>query len=183
MPQLAPHIFELLYEQGVQHAFGIPGDFALTLYDALVESPIEPIVMTHEPCVGFAADAYSRIRGLGLAVVTYSVGGLNMVPDHPEWRTRRKRTAGTRPAAPQGQNLRYPTSRLRRSHPLRRDSRQSENCRHEDPSGYRLCHDLQAPGLSAATIVIDAWLRYFLAPAHDHISDTNVRTTDGYGQR
>jgi TPP-dependent 2-oxoacid decarboxylase len=39
MPQLAPHIFELLYEQGVQHAFGIPGDFALTLYDALVESP------------------------------------------------------------------------------------------------------------------------------------------------
>lgn len=79
MPQLAPHIFEILHQQGVQHAFGIPGDFALTLYDALAESKIEPIVMTHEPCVGFAADAYSRIRGLGLAVVTYSVGGLNMV--------------------------------------------------------------------------------------------------------
>lgn len=79
MPQLAPHIFDLLHQHGVQHAFGIPGDFALTLYDALVESQIEPIVMTHEPCVGFAADAYSRIRGLGLAVITYSVGGLNMV--------------------------------------------------------------------------------------------------------
>ena len=79
MPQLAPHIFELLHAQGVQHAFGIPGDFALTLYDALAESAIKPIVMTHEPCVGFAADAYSRIRGLGLAVITYSVGGLNMV--------------------------------------------------------------------------------------------------------
>ena len=79
MPKLAPHIFELLYRRGVQHAFGIPGDFALTLYDALVESPIQPIVMTHEPSVGFAADAYSRMRGLGLAVVTYSVGGLNMV--------------------------------------------------------------------------------------------------------
>lgn len=79
MPQLAPHIFELLHNQGVQHAFGIPGDFALTLYDALAESPIQPVVMTHEPCVGFAADAYSRIRGLGLAVITYSVGGLNMV--------------------------------------------------------------------------------------------------------
>jgi TPP-dependent 2-oxoacid decarboxylase len=79
MPQLAPHIFELLHQQGVQHAFGIPGDFALTLYDALAESSIQPIVMTHEPCVGFAADAYSRMRGLGLAVVTYSVGGLNMV--------------------------------------------------------------------------------------------------------
>ncbi len=79
MPQLAPHIFEILHQEGVQHAFGIPGDFALTLYDALAASKIEPIVMTHEPCVGFAADAYSRIRGLGLAVVTYGVGGLNMV--------------------------------------------------------------------------------------------------------
>lgn len=79
MPQLAPHIFEMLYARGVEHAFGIPGDFALTLYDALADSPIQPVVMTHEPCAGFAADAYSRIRGLGLAVVTYSVGGLNMV--------------------------------------------------------------------------------------------------------
>ncbi|MBD2677400.1 MULTISPECIES: alpha-keto acid decarboxylase family protein [Nostoc] len=79
MPQLAPHIFDILYEKGVEHAFGIPGDFALTLFDALADSKIAPIVMTHEPCVGFAADAYSRMRGLGLAVVTYSVGGLNMV--------------------------------------------------------------------------------------------------------
>ena len=79
MRELAAHIFELLHQQGVQHAFGIPGDFALTLYDALAESEIEPIVMTHEPSVGFAADAYSRIRGLGLAVVTYGVGGLNMI--------------------------------------------------------------------------------------------------------
>lgn len=79
MPQLAPHIFDILFQQGVQHAFGIPGDFALTLFDALAASKIEPIIMTHEPSVGFAADAYSRIRGLGLAVVTYGVGGLNMV--------------------------------------------------------------------------------------------------------
>ena len=79
MPQLAPYICEILHQEGVQHGFGIPGDFALTLYDVLAASKIEPIVMTHEPSVGFAADAYSRIRGLGLAVVTYGVGGLNMV--------------------------------------------------------------------------------------------------------
>ena len=79
MLQLAPHIFTVLHKEGVQHAFGVPGDFALTMYDALVESDIEPIVMTHEPSVGFAADAYSRLRGLGLAVVTYGVGGLNMI--------------------------------------------------------------------------------------------------------
>lgn len=79
MPKLAAHLFELLYEQGVHHAFGIPGDFALTLFDALSESPLEIVVMTHEPNVGFAADAYSRVRGLGVAVVTYGVGALNMV--------------------------------------------------------------------------------------------------------
>ncbi len=79
MPRLAEHLFALLHEQGVRHAFGLPGDFALTLFDALAESPLDIVVMTHEPCVGFAADAYSRVRGLGVAVVTYGVGALNMV--------------------------------------------------------------------------------------------------------
>lgn len=79
MPQLAAYILDILHEQGIQHAFGIPGDFALALYDVLDKSQIQPIIMTHEPSAGFAADAYARIRGLGLAVVTYGVGGLNMV--------------------------------------------------------------------------------------------------------
>jgi indolepyruvate decarboxylase len=35
--------------------------------------------MTHEPGAGFAADAYSRINGIGLVCVTYCVGGLNVV--------------------------------------------------------------------------------------------------------
>ncbi len=43
--QLAPHIFDILHQQGVQHAFGIPGDFALALYDILAQSKSEPIVM------------------------------------------------------------------------------------------------------------------------------------------
>lgn len=79
MVKLAKHIFETLHREGIEHSFGIPGDYALALYDVLAESPIQPVVMTHEPSAGLAADAYSRIRGLGLAVVTYGVGGLNMV--------------------------------------------------------------------------------------------------------
>lgn len=43
MPRLAPHIFETLYRLGVRYSFGIPGDFALTLYNSLAESPIQPI--------------------------------------------------------------------------------------------------------------------------------------------
>src|SRR6266481_757413 len=35
--------------------------------------------MTHEPGAGFAADAYSRLNGIGLVAVTYCVGGLNVL--------------------------------------------------------------------------------------------------------
>lgn len=74
------YLFDYLYKQhGIQHAFGIPGDFALPMFRWLQASDINLITMTHEPSVGFAADAYSRIHGLGLACVTYCVGGLNMV--------------------------------------------------------------------------------------------------------
>ena len=37
------------------------------------------ITMTHEPGAGFAADAYSRLNGIGLVCVTYCVGGLNVL--------------------------------------------------------------------------------------------------------
>lgn len=72
-------LFDYLYQQGVTHAFGIPGDFALPTFRWLDRSPIELITMTHEPSVGFAADGYARVNGLGVAVVTYCVGGLNML--------------------------------------------------------------------------------------------------------
>ncbi len=63
----------------MRHAFGIPGDFALPTFAALESSPIQAITMTHEPGAGFAADAYSRVNGLGLVCVTYCVGGLNVL--------------------------------------------------------------------------------------------------------
>jgi indolepyruvate decarboxylase len=63
----------------VTHTFGIPGDFVLPFYAAQAETDLQTVVMTHEPSVGFAADASARIRGLGVAIVTYGAGGLNMV--------------------------------------------------------------------------------------------------------
>lgn len=76
---LGQFIFDEIHARGVRHAFGIPGDFALPTFRWLEKSPIELITMTHEPSVGFAADAYARVTGLGLACVTYCVGGLNML--------------------------------------------------------------------------------------------------------
>lgn len=72
-------LFQYLYDKGVKHAFGIPGDFALATFRWLERSPIELFTMTHEPSVGFAADLYARRNGLGVACVTYCVGGLNML--------------------------------------------------------------------------------------------------------
>ena len=65
--------------EGRRHTFGISGDFALPTLNWLEKSSIENITMTHEPSAGFAADAYSRINGIGLVCVTYCVGGLNVL--------------------------------------------------------------------------------------------------------
>ena len=72
-------LFEYLHRRGVRHSFGVPGDFALPTFAWLEKSKIESITMTHEPGAGFAADAYSRLNGIGLVCVTYCVGGLNVL--------------------------------------------------------------------------------------------------------
>jgi indolepyruvate decarboxylase len=76
---LGQFLFEYLYRRGVRHSFGVPGDFALPTFAWLEKSKIHSITMTHEPAAGFAADAYSRINGIGLVCVTYCVGGLNVL--------------------------------------------------------------------------------------------------------
>lgn len=78
-PTVGSFLFDYLYNQGVHHAFGIPGDFALPTFRWLQNSKIKLYTLTHEPSVGFAADGYARVRGLGVACVTYCVGGLNML--------------------------------------------------------------------------------------------------------
>ncbi len=76
---LGQFLFEYLYRRGVRHNFGVPGDFALPTFVWLEKSKIKSITMTHEPCAGFAADAYARVNGIGLVCVTYCVGGLNVL--------------------------------------------------------------------------------------------------------
>src|SRR3954449_3443170 len=76
---LGQFLFEHLRRRGVRHSFGVPGDFALPTFAWLEKSPIQSITMTHEPGAGFAADAYSRLNGIGLCCVTYCVGGLNLL--------------------------------------------------------------------------------------------------------
>lgn len=57
------------------------GDFVLNVYQALEQyGKFQLITFSHEPAVGFAADASARItNGLGVCCITYGAGGLNMV--------------------------------------------------------------------------------------------------------
>jgi indolepyruvate decarboxylase len=79
--KLHEFLFNELHAHGVRQIFGIPGDFVLNLYNALQDDPrFRLITLGHEPAVGFAADAASRItNGLGVCLVTYGAGGLNMI--------------------------------------------------------------------------------------------------------
>jgi indolepyruvate decarboxylase len=79
--QLAPFLFDQLWRAGVREIFGLPGDFALNLFEALEDDGRFAIVrLSHEPSIGFAADGSARITGgLGVCAITYGAGGLNMV--------------------------------------------------------------------------------------------------------
>ncbi len=71
------YLIDRLAAFGVEHVFGVPGDYILSLYKLIEESPIKIVGMTREDNAGFAADAYARIHGLGCIAVTYCVGGLS----------------------------------------------------------------------------------------------------------
>ena len=75
---IGQYLIERLQARGVSHVFGIPGDYVLGFYDQLQRSPLRVINTCDEQGAGFAADAYARIRGLGVVCITYCVGGLKV---------------------------------------------------------------------------------------------------------
>jgi TPP-dependent 2-oxoacid decarboxylase len=78
-PTIGSYLLDRLYDSGARHIFGIPGDYVLSLYSLIEASPMMHVGTTREDSAGFAADAYARLRGIGVACVTYCVGGLNTV--------------------------------------------------------------------------------------------------------
>ena len=78
---VAQALLQGLRDYGAGEVFGIPGDFALPFFKVAEESRILPLhTLSHEPAVGFAADAAGRFRGtIGVAAVTYGAGAFNLV--------------------------------------------------------------------------------------------------------
>ena len=80
-PTLGTVLLDALAAHGVREIFGIPGDFVLPLFKVIEETGTLPFyTLSHEPAVGFAADAAARFRGgLSAAVVTWGAGAFNLV--------------------------------------------------------------------------------------------------------
>lgn len=72
---------QALKVRGATEIFGLPGDFALPMFREFERSGLLPVhTLSHEPSVGFAADAAARTRGgLGVAAVTYGAGAFNLI--------------------------------------------------------------------------------------------------------
>jgi indolepyruvate decarboxylase len=81
MPTLGHALLEALRAHGAREIFGIPGDFVLPLFKVIEESGTLPCyTLSHEPAVGFAADAAARFHGsISVAVVTWGAGAFNLV--------------------------------------------------------------------------------------------------------
>lgn len=69
------YLLDRLYTYGVRHIFGVPGDYVLRFNKQIEQHPdIQFINTIRENTAGYAADAYARLRGLGVACITYGVG-------------------------------------------------------------------------------------------------------------
>ena len=73
---LSQSLLAALKSHGAKEIFGIPGDFVLPFFKAIEDSGALPLyTLSHEPAVGFAADAAARWHcAPGVAAVTYGAG-------------------------------------------------------------------------------------------------------------
>ena len=72
-------IIKFLEKKGVKFAFTVVGGHSMYLCDALFRSKIKPIFCHHEQAAGMAAEAYSRIAGVGVVMVTAGPGVVNVL--------------------------------------------------------------------------------------------------------
>ncbi|KDM66083.1 alpha-keto acid decarboxylase family protein [Acidiphilium sp. JA12-A1] len=78
MKTVVQHVLSRLNDIGVEHVFGVPGDFAFSVNDAIVAHPeIQWIGCSNELNAAYAADGYARVAGVGAICTTFGVGELS----------------------------------------------------------------------------------------------------------
>lgn len=72
------HVLTRLVELGIRDVFGVAGDYAFPINDAVCEnSQLRWIGNCNELNAGYAADGYARIKGISALATTFGVGELS----------------------------------------------------------------------------------------------------------
>lgn len=73
-------IIEFFENLGVEHIFTVSGGGSIFLCDALARAKkMKYVCCHHEQAAAYAGEAYARLRGLGVVLVTSGPGGTNAV--------------------------------------------------------------------------------------------------------
>lgn len=78
---LGRYLWERIHQCGINHIFGVPGDFNLTLLDHIYDvDGLEWVGNTNELNAAYAADGYARVRNnAGCLVTTHGVGEMSAI--------------------------------------------------------------------------------------------------------
>lgn len=78
MASVIDYIIERLAKEGIEHCFGVPGDYAFPVCDAVEKNKhVQWIGCANELNAAYAADGYARVRGAAMLSTTYAVGELS----------------------------------------------------------------------------------------------------------
>jgi TPP-dependent 2-oxoacid decarboxylase len=76
---VAEYLLTRLKEIGLDHLFGLPGDFVLGFFNQVLKSKVRYVGTCNELNAAYAADGYARIKGIGAFSTTYAVGELSAI--------------------------------------------------------------------------------------------------------
>ncbi|PGD32592.1 indolepyruvate decarboxylase [Bacillus wiedmannii] len=75
---VSTYLLDRLSELGIEHIFGVPGDYNLAfLDDVLAHEKLKWIGSCNELNAAYAADGYARIKGIAALITTFGVGELS----------------------------------------------------------------------------------------------------------
>jgi len=76
---VAEYLLIRLKEIGVDHLFGVPGDFVMGFLNQVMKSDLKYVGTCNELNAAYAADGYARIKGIGAFTSTFGVGELSAI--------------------------------------------------------------------------------------------------------
>ncbi|PGH97034.1 indolepyruvate decarboxylase [Bacillus anthracis] len=77
---VSTYLLDRLSELGIEHIFGVPGDYNLAfLDDVIAQENVEWIGNCNELNAAYAADGYARIKGIAALITTFGVGELSAI--------------------------------------------------------------------------------------------------------